>query len=146
MLGNTCWKASCGAWQRVKLLSLCGGRPYCPWSSFWVLLRQRDRWQCSHLKSQQNSPVYFFKDLNAGLVAWVSRLCLLCHVCVAKSHALIFTNVRCVPQPAFSSHVSLSCKGTSLVRNWRLILELQSSWLLKWWTMTLFPSQQTCGV
>jgi len=37
LLDNVCWKGSRGAWQRVKLLLLCGRglcRCYCPWSSF----------------------------------------------------------------------------------------------------------------
>lgn len=110
-----------------------------------VLLWQRDSFWYVHLKSQQNSPIYSLKTL---MLSWLpGESALLALPCSQWQKAMPwFLQTWNVFPSLCSPLMSLSGKGTNLVRNWRLILELQSSWLLKWWTMTLFPSQRTCGV
>lgn len=102
-----------------------------------VLSWQRDGWWCNRLKSLQNSPIYFLKPLTLSWSpGWVCCAGLAVPWC-AQRWAALCSQHRCL---------SLSGTGTNLGRSWRLTLELQSSWLLKWWTTTLSPSQQTCGV
>lgn len=48
--------------------------------------------------------------------------------------------------PQLLTRGSIPGTGTNPVRSWKWISGLRSSWLLKWWTTTLFPSPRTCGV